>query len=159
MATPLPQYARIALKALPKSLLVIHCFLGVFGIMLFLGQGIYMTEAHNALSNMADGPRMLFRSAHIYTLLLASLHLALAALSNVWRPLYWPMIGASLVSILSLLAVCYGFFFESFAEDLNRSMTKFGLFGLFGASIVLALNAICQGLGIGAPIEPQINTK
>lgn len=145
------------MKTLPKPLLVLHCLLGIFGIVLFLGQGIYMMEAHNGLSQLADGPRMLFRSAHIYTLLLASLHLALGAFTSVWRPLYWPMLAASILSISAFFMVCYGFFFESFAQDLNRNITKLGLFGLFGASIILAINAICHSLGLGAPVETQRN--
>ncbi|GAA6151119.1 hypothetical protein NBRC116587_05380 [Pseudoteredinibacter isoporae] len=112
-------------------------------------------EAHNALQDLDDGPRMLFRSAHIYTLLLAGLHLALAAIGPIWRPLYWPMILASGLCIAGLLLVSYGFFMESFAVDLNRPLLKMGLFGVFGAAVILAINGISRSLRLGQALNER----
>ncbi|MBB6520484.1 hypothetical protein [Pseudoteredinibacter isoporae] len=108
-----------------------------------------MMQVHNALQDLADGPRMLFRSAHIYTLLMATVHLGLAAIGPIWRPLYWPMILASGLCIIGLLLVSYGFFVESFVTDLNRPLLKMGLFAVFGATVLLAANAISHNLGLG----------
>ncbi len=108
-----------------------------------------MMQVHNALLDMSDGPRMLFRSAHIYTLLLAGLHLALSSIGPIWRPLYWPMLLSSSLCTIGLLLVSYGFFAESFETNLNRPILKMGLFAVFGAAVLLAANGICRNLGLG----------
>lgn len=115
-----------------------------------------MMQVHNALLDMPDGPRMLFRSAHIYTLLLACLHLALAAIGPIWRPLYWPMLLTSSLCTIALLLVSYGFFAESFEMDLNRPILKTGLFAVFGAAVLLAINGISRSLGFGMGSDEPI---
>ena len=50
----------------------LHLVAGILGLLLFVLQGQYMDHVHDHLAGMEDGPRMMFRSSHIY-LLLASL--------------------------------------------------------------------------------------
>ncbi len=141
------------MKTLPQTLLVLHCLVGSIGILLFLGEGMYMMQAHNALQDMPDGPRMLFRSAHIYTLLLASFHLAFASITAVWKPIFPLIIIASGLSFLSFIFISYGFFNESFAADLNRPISKLGLFSMFAVALILSLNAIFVRLGFGQALD------
>ena len=59
-----------------------HFWLGITGTLLFILTGQYMDKVHNHLQKMADGPRMLYRSAHIYLLLAAVVNLALCWMSQ-----------------------------------------------------------------------------
>lgn len=54
----------------------IHFWVGVVGMLAFVCTGQYMHIFHNHLEGMADAPRMLYRSAHIYLLLSSIINLA-----------------------------------------------------------------------------------
>ena len=54
-----------------------HMVLGSVGILAFIASGQYMDLRLDHLRGMADAPRLLFRSAHIYLLLSALLNLVL----------------------------------------------------------------------------------
>jgi len=56
-----------------------HFWFGIFGLVVFLLTGQYMDYAHQHLENMADKPRLYFRSAHIYIFLCSLLSLFLGA--------------------------------------------------------------------------------
>ena len=68
-----------------KKLKLLNFIFGFVGIILFLIQGQYMDINYNHLKGMEDGPRMLFRSAHIYFLL--------ASIINLCIGIYWEMIN------------------------------------------------------------------
>ena len=53
----------------------LHLIVGVGGIILFVLTGQYMDLVLDHLAGMPDGPRMLYRSAHIYILLTSMMNL------------------------------------------------------------------------------------
>ena len=75
-----------------------HLVFGVLVIIVFVLTGQYMDRYHEHLRGMADGPRMLFRSRHIFILLSGLLHLGLGA---YWRNRLTPPAPGSAVDRFS----------------------------------------------------------
>lgn len=57
----------------------IHLIFGVFVVVAFLLTGQYMDKYHNHLVGVPDGPRLLYRTRHIFILLASLLNLGLGA--------------------------------------------------------------------------------
>ena len=57
----------------------LHLLVGSLALVAFLATGQYMDRVHAHLQGMADAPRMLYRSAHIYLLFASLLNLLLGA--------------------------------------------------------------------------------
>lgn len=89
-----------------------------------------MDKIHNHLRGMADGPRMLYRSRHIYILLSAMLHLGVGSYFS-----YHPqtarrtmqLIGSLFITIASALFV-YAFFYEPNLSGLYTPVSRNGIF-------------------------------
>jgi hypothetical protein len=104
----------------------------VFGLLLaivFLLTGQYMDRVHHHLQGMADGPRMLYRSRHIYILFSALLHLGIGSYfhyreDTVRRVLQ--LLGSLLITIASILFVI-AFFREPYLTDLYAPISKKGV--------------------------------
>jgi hypothetical protein len=56
-----------------------HLIFGLLLVIVFLLTGQYMDHFHQHLQSMPDGPRMLYRSRHIYILLSGLIHLGIGA--------------------------------------------------------------------------------
>ena len=123
-----------------KKLKLLNFTFGVVGMILFLIQGQYMDINYDYLKGMEDGPRMLFRSAHIYFLL--------ASIINLCIGVYWEVRNdklifikniISLIAIISPIFLLFGFFYEPFMEALSRPYSTMGLYALFGLGILLLI--------------------
>jgi hypothetical protein len=89
-----------------------------------------MDKLHNHLHGMADGPRMLYRSRHIYILLSAMLHLGVGSyftyrLQTAQRTMQ--LLGSLLITIASALFV-YAFFYEPNLTGLYTPISRKGIF-------------------------------
>ncbi len=140
--------SNMAAQTLPRVLTLSHWIVGGITLIVFLGEGIYMLEALGGLEQTADGPRMLYRSAHIYTLL-AGVANILCAYNRIdfgkLRPL---AILACIPILLSPALFTLGFFIESQAADLNRTIIATSLFCVFGSAVVLWLLGLKNALGL-----------
>lgn len=121
-----------------------HFWVGVIGILAFLASGQYMYHVHAHLQGMDDGPRMLYRSAHIYLLLCSILNLVVGI---YLRPadLRIPALLQYLVSailLLSPLIMLVGFFLEPLGSNLHRPVTRLGLYALFAIAALLMVSGI-----------------
>ena len=119
----------------------IHLAAGVLGLIVFVLQGQYMDIVHDHLVGMADGPRMLYRSGHIYFLLMSVINIIVGVYYSsdakvLPPPLQWL---ASAVMLLAPLALLAGFFLEPALQDLARPFTRPAVYVLFGTGIVLAI--------------------
>ena len=105
-----------------NRLLIAHIALGMVGLTAFVLTGQYMDLVHGHLHHMSDGPRMLYRSAHIYFLWSSLLNLVLGCYGRFSeRPaLRWLQGGASLAVLAGPPLLLYSFFVESQALDLAR---------------------------------------
>jgi hypothetical protein len=131
-----------------------HLAVGILGLVVFVLQGQYMDVVHNHLADMDDGPRMLFRSSHIYFLFASILNIVIGAyLKNgtmLARP--WIQILVSAVVLLSPIALLAGFFLEPHMADLMRPYTRPALFVLFATGVILSVSEIF-GSGSGEDYE------
>jgi len=123
----------------------IHYWAGTLGLVVFVLQGQYMQHALGELVGMADGPRMLYRSAHIYLFLASLLNLGLALnYTQAKKPLNrFLQTGVSVVALIAPLILLAAFFIEPGLVvepgevDFERLISKAALYPLFVASVVL----------------------
>ena len=121
----------------------VHFWLGFAGLIIFLLTGQYMGFIHNALQDLADRPRMFYRSAHIYLLLASVLNLFLGA---YFQKIEHAVIGKlqlliSLLVLLSPVMFLLGFFLEyQYAlEGFERPITGWANYFLFIAAVLLCI--------------------
>ena len=110
----------------------LHLIFGIAIVVVFLLTGQYMDKYLHHLGGMPDGPRMLYRTRHIYILMSGLVHLALAAYLVVrtagWqRVLQW--LG-SVVLITSSLLFVAAFFYDSRRGDLAAPLSRQAIFAL-----------------------------
>lgn len=108
----------------------LHLTLGAAGFVAFLLTGQYMQWVHEALVGMPDGPRLFFRSAHIYLLWSSLLNLMLACYLNrltsgVAR--YMQVLG-SVCILAGPVLLCGSFFLEQYNADLLRPVGHSAIF-------------------------------
>ena len=113
-----------------NSLRGVHLVAGLLGLIAFVLTGQYMELAFSHLNGMPDAPRLMFRSAHIYTLYGALLNLVLG---SYFRPLLgrtarrMQMIGSLAVLIVPVLLLV-SFFVESHNNPLSRPVAVIGIY-------------------------------
>lgn len=112
-----------------------HAVLGVVLLAAFLLTGQYMDKVHAHLAGMADGPRLLYRSRHIYLLMSALLNLALAAyLVPSPSRLAWRLqLAGSTVVAAASVAMVVAFFYDAphaNFEHLNLWWSRGAIYGL-----------------------------
>ena len=119
----------------------LHFWFGLVGIIIFLLTGQYMAHIVGDMSQIADGSRMLYRSAHIYLMLVSILNLFVGFYmepANILRMVKFQYL-LSLLLLVSLVLILYGFFFESQNASPDRPLVSLGMFALFGAAVLLVL--------------------
>ena len=126
----------------------LHLVVGTLALFGFVLSGQYMDRVHAHLAGMPDGPRLLYRSAHIYLLFAALLNLLLGAYLRLA-----PQRGARLLqqvaslTLLVLPALFAGAFFrEPALEGLERPWARPAIY--LSLAAVLA-HVLAQGLASG----------
>jgi hypothetical protein len=100
----------------------IHLLVGVFGIVIFVLTGQYMGIFLRGLNEMPDGPRLLYRSSHLYLMwaslvnLLVGMYFGLA----VSRSSRITQYVASVLLLSGPPLILAGFFIESPGNNLDR---------------------------------------
>lgn len=100
----------------------LHLLVGLFGLIAFVLTGQYMAMFLNGLAEMSDGPRLLYRTSHLY-LMWSSLVNLLVGFYFVAAANKSARIGQIVASIMLLAGpplILTGFFVESPANDLER---------------------------------------
>ena len=96
----------------------------------FLLTGQYMDKYFNHLVGMADGPRLLYRTRHIFILMAGLLNLGIGAYftrrSETWRRVL-QLIGSLLVIMASFLFLI-AFFYEPNLTDLRTPLSHWGTY-------------------------------
>jgi len=122
----------------------LHLIFGLVIIVVFLLTGQYMHRYLNHLVGMADGPRMLYRTRHIFILLAGLVNIALAAYV-VPRPARWQRIlqwlGSSLIILASLMFVA-AFFYDSTHTDLVAPISYRAVFAIAYGGLMHLLSEI-----------------
>jgi hypothetical protein len=106
-----------------------HLIFGLIVLVVFLLTGQYMDRYHAHLMYTADGPRMLYRTRHIFILMSGLVHLGIGTYF-VYRTPGWRRIlqflGSALITIAPVLFTI-GFFYEPKLEDLYAPLSKLGI--------------------------------
>lgn len=103
---------------------------GALGLLLFLLTGLYMHLVHGHLHGMADAPRLLYRSAHIYLLWSSLLNLLLGCylVRTKHVHLAWlQRLGSGLIMMAPVL-LCAGFFCEPAMPELARPFSRAAIY-------------------------------
>lgn len=107
-----------------------HLIFGWLLFVAFLLTGQYMDRVHNHLDGMLAGPRMLYRSRHIFILLTALLHLGIGSYfayrqRSLQRGLQFT--GSALITVAPTLLIL-GFFIEPNLAELKAPYAPFGIY-------------------------------
>jgi len=125
-----------------------HLIFGLTLFVVFLLTGQFMDRFHHHLADMADGPRMLYRSRHIYILLSGLVHLGIGSYFY-YRLRTWlrvlQLLGSALITIASIMFVA-AFFYEPRLTNLYGPLTKL-------AVIITAVGILLHLLGISDEVK------
>ena len=108
----------------------VHFLVGLLGVVVFLGTGVYMRSRFPALYAGDEAVRYMYRANHIYLLLSSLVNIVLglsvAAPGRGWRA----RLGrtGSVLAILSPAVLCYAFFMEVPNASPERIFTAIGIF-------------------------------
>ena len=121
-----------------------HLIFGLVMLVVFLLTGQYMDRVHEHLRNMADGPRMLYRTRHIFILFSGLLHVGIGTyfryrVDATRRMLQ--VIGSALVTIASVLFTI-AFFYEPHLTHLYVPLSKAGVIMTAVGALLHALSGI-----------------
>ncbi|HKR10659.1 MAG TPA: hypothetical protein VJT15_01285 [Pyrinomonadaceae bacterium] len=105
-----------------------HIIFGLAVVIVFLLTGQYMDRYHYHLMYMSDGPRMLYRTRHIFILLAGLLHLGVGTyftyrVGAVRRALQ--IVGSVLITVAPVIFTI-AFFYEPHLDDLNTPLSLSG---------------------------------
>jgi choline-glycine betaine transporter len=121
-----------------------HAVFGLVVVIVFLLTGQYMDRYLHHLKGMPDGPRMLFRTRHIFILLAGLLHVAIGAYftsqSTQTRRLM-QMLGSVLMVVATVLFVL-AFFYEPKLADLKTPLSHWGMYSIFAGTLLHLLSGV-----------------
>lgn len=113
-----------------------HLIFGLTVLVVFLLTGQYMDRVHSHLMYMSDGPRMLYRTRHIFILMSGLLHVGIGAYFRyrlgVRRALQ--VSGSILITVAPVLFTI-AFFYEPHLEALHTPLS-------LAATIMIAVGTL-----------------
>jgi hypothetical protein len=128
-----------------------HLIFGLIVLVVFLLTGQYMDRFHEHLRHTADGPRMLYRTRHIFILMSGLLHLGIGSYFGyrvqTWRRAL-QILGSALITIAPILFTI-GFFYEPYLQGLHAPLSKIGV-------IIMAVGALLHVVSGAKEDNPQI---
>jgi hypothetical protein len=129
-----------------------HLIFGAVFVAAFLLTGQYMDRFHEHLSGMPDGPRLLYRTRHIFILLAGLLNLGLGAYafaraSPLGRTLQ--RLGSVLILAASALFVA-AFFYEPTLKGLYTPLTHWGTYAVSAGVVLHLLSGAADEKKVGA---------
>lgn len=119
-----------------------HLLFGAAVVVVFVLTGQYMDRFHAHLEGLADGPRMLYRSRHIYILLAGLLHLCLGAYvaARPGRPARALQLAGSVLVVAATCLLVAAFFYEPAWNDLDYvPLSRLGLYVIAAGAVAHAL--------------------
>jgi uncharacterized membrane protein YfhO len=121
-----------------------HLIFGFLLVIAFLLTGQYMDKVHNHLEGMPDGPRMLYRTRHIFILLSALLHLGIGSYfiyrQETTRRIL-QLLGSLLITIAPVLFIV-GFFHEPKLLGLYTPLSHKGIYLIAVGTLLHLLSGV-----------------
>ena len=128
-----------------KRMRKFHLIFGALVVAAFLLTGQYMDKYHGHLSGMPDGPRMLYRTRHIFILLAGLLNLvAYAYVTGRPRGSGIQLLGSGLVAAASVLFIA-AFFYEPGLGGLYTPLSHWGTYAMAGGVALHLLSGVGGG--------------
>lgn len=115
-----------------------HLIFGLLAVIAFLLTGQYMDKYYQHLTGMPDGPRMLYRTRHIFILLSGLLHLVSGAYFN-WALSIQRRLAQVLGSILLVTATILflvAFFYEPRLPGLYTPLSHWGTYAIVAGTFL-----------------------
>ena len=127
----------------------LHLIFGLLVLVAFVLTGQYMDIYHRHLEGMADGPRMVYRSRHIFILLAGLLNVGLGVYLRPrgarWRAsLQW--LGSVLIITATVLFIV-GFFYEPGLEGLVVPLSQRGAYAILAGTLLHLISGARQAEG------------
>jgi hypothetical protein len=127
----------------------IHLIFGAFVVLAFLLTGQYMDKYFNHLVGMSDGPRLLYRTRHIFILLAGLLNLGIGVYftyhGETWRRIL-QLIGSLLIVAASILFLI-AFFYEPNLTNLHTPLSHWGTY-IIATGVLLHVISSAQQRGV-----------
>jgi len=124
----------------------VHLILGIIVLIIFLLTGQYMDKYFHHMVGVPDGPRLLYRTRHIFILLSGLTNLGIAAYFT-YRERFWPrafqLIGSGLI-LLSSFLYTVAFFYEPGLEGLRTPLSHWGTYCIAAGVILHVLSGLGQ---------------
>jgi len=121
-----------------------HLIFGVLIVVSFLLTGQYMDKFYNHLDGMADGPRLLYRTRHIFILLSGLLNLGIGAYFS-YRIQPWArtlqLLGSLFIFAASLLFLI-AFFYEPAMANLHTPLTHWGTYTIATGAVLHVVSGV-----------------
>ena len=123
-----------------------HLIFGVFIVLAFLLTGQYMDKYYNHMVDVPDGPRLLYRTRHIFILLAGLLNLVIGAYftyrNETWRRTM-QLLGSLLIFAASLLFLI-AFFYEPKLTDLETPLSHWGTYTIAAGTVLHVISGVRQ---------------
>jgi magnesium-transporting ATPase (P-type) len=121
-----------------------HLIFGITIVIIFLLTGQYMDRYLNHLQGMADGPRLLYRTRHIFILLAGLLNLGIGAYFSFRKPLaarVMQVIGSTLIVLATVLFIV-AFIYEPKMNALETPFSHRAMYSIFAGTLLHVLSGI-----------------
>src|SRR5678815_4170020 len=116
----------------------VHLIFGVLVLLAFLLTGQYMDKFYNHMEGVPDGPRLLYRTRHIFILLSGLLNLGIGAYFTYriesWRRVT-QLLGSLLIFAASLLFLV-AFFYEPNLGNLHTPLSHWGTYTIATGAVL-----------------------
>ncbi len=124
-----------------------HLIFGLVVLVVFLLTGQYMDRFHEHLQHTPDGPRMLYRTRHIFILMSGLLHLGIGSYFS-YRVQTWQRalqyLGSALITIAPVL-ITIAFFYEPHLQGLYAPLSKRGIIMLAVGALLHVVSGVKEG--------------
>jgi hypothetical protein len=121
-----------------------HLIFGVLIVLAFLLTGQYMDKFYNHMKGMPDGPRLLYRTRHIFILLAGLLNLGIGAYFT-YRIETWQrtlqLLGSLLIFTASGLFLI-AFFYEPNLTNLHTPLSHWGTYTIAAGAVLHVVSGV-----------------
>src|SRR6266850_7717396 len=121
----------------------VHLIFGVLAAIAFLLTGQYMDKYYNHMVGVPDGPRLLYRTRHIFILLSGLVNLAIAAYFTYRRqPLQRTLqVLGSLLVLSAPVLFLVAFFYEPKLSNLRTPLSHWGTYAIVTGTLLHLLSS------------------
>ena len=119
-----------------------HTIFGLVTVIVFLLTGQYMDKYLHHLHGRLDGPRMLYRTRHIFILLSGLLHIGIGTYFTFQKTQagrITQILGSVLIVLATVLFVV-AFFYEPNLADLKTPLSHWGMYAIFAGTLLHLLS-------------------